>query len=57
MGFLGVVFAAGTVWLPTLLGFDSPLFVAASTLVVAALINPFRKRVQGWVDRRFNRSR
>ncbi len=36
---------------------DDPLVVAISTLVVAALFNPLRKRVQQAVDRRFNRSR
>ena len=37
--------------------FDSPMVVAATTLGVAALFNPLRSRVQGWVDRRFNRSK
>ena len=37
--------------------FDSPLVVAATTLGVAAVFNPLRRRVQAVVDRRFNRSR
>lgn len=37
--------------------FDSPLVVAVTTFVVAATFNPLRRRVQDWVDRRFNRSR
>ena len=37
--------------------FDNPLVVAATTLGVAASFNPLRRRVQTWVDRRFNRSR
>jgi uncharacterized membrane protein YhiD involved in acid resistance len=52
---LGALFATGVVWLPAALGLeDSPLVVAATTLIVAALFNPLRRRVRNAVDRRFN---
>jgi hypothetical protein len=54
---LGAVYLAGLAALTAILPSDSPLAVAASTLAAAALFNPLRKRVQTWVDRRFNRSR
>lgn len=37
--------------------FETPWVVATTTLAVAAVFNPLRRRVQNWVDRRFNRSR
>jgi hypothetical protein len=55
---LGAVYAFGAIWLPArVLGYDSPVFVAGSTLLIAAIFNPIRRRVMTWVDRRFNRSR
>ena len=50
--YFGLLYLLGTV-----LPFESDLAVAASTLGVVAVFNPVRRRVQGFVDRRFFRSR
>lgn len=59
IGALAMIYSAGAVWLPArLAGNDvSPLFVAGSTVLAAALFNPIRDRVLRWVDNRFYRSR
>jgi uncharacterized membrane protein YdcZ (DUF606 family) len=57
VGVLGLVYAAGAIWLPSLLSGDSPIFVALATLAAAALFNPVRRNVLNAVDRRFYRAR
>jgi hypothetical protein len=56
-GLLALVFFGVVTVLTTFLPTESDLAIAGSTLAVAAAFNPLRRRVQGQVDRRFNRAR
>jgi hypothetical protein len=57
VGVLAAIYFGLVAILTGFLPSDKPLVVASSTLAVAALFNPVRRRVQAAVDRRFNRSR
>ena len=55
-GLLIGVYAGVVTFATRVLPFHSAVGVAASTLVVAALFNPLRRRVQHVIDHRFNRA-
>jgi hypothetical protein len=57
VGLLGLVFFGVVTLITSFLPAESDLAVAASTLAVAGLFDPVRRRVQSWIDRRFNRAR
>jgi hypothetical protein len=52
IAYVGAVSAIGSV-----AGRQNPLAVAGATLAAAALFSPVRRRVQAWVDHRFDRAR
>jgi len=58
---LALVYFGGVAALQTILrsltGQGSQLVVVASTLAIAALFNPLRRRVQAFIDRRFYRQK
>jgi len=56
-GLLVGVYAGLVLLAPQVLPLSDPVAVAVAALTAAALFSPLRRRVQGAVDRRFNRAR
>ena len=56
VGLLAATYLGLVAAMTFVLSSESSLVVAASTLAIAALFNPLRRRVQRTVDRRFNRT-
>ena len=54
---LSALFFAGVIGTQAVLGATSDFAVAATTLAVAAIFDPMRRRLHTLMDRRFNRSR
>lgn len=61
-GMIVLMYYGGVIFLQAGLGVftgagDSPIVTVITTLLIAALFNPLRRRVQDFIDRRFYRSR
>ncbi|MGQ0850043.1 MAG: hypothetical protein ACT4OP_13225 [Actinomycetota bacterium] len=54
---LAVMYFGGVAAIGALVGENNSLAVAGSTLAAAALFTPLRRRLHGWIERRFDRAR